>query len=70
MYFFKRDGWQVQFLEADLKTPLPRELTFTDPEKDPRACLGWEAWGDSESRQMLGARDRGGKRWGLPEAHA
>jgi hypothetical protein len=32
MYFFKRGGWQVQFLEADLKTPLPRKLTFTDPE--------------------------------------
>jgi hypothetical protein len=22
MYFFQRQGWQVQFLEADLKTPL------------------------------------------------
>ena len=32
MYFFKRCGWEVQFLEADLKTPLPRKLTFTDPE--------------------------------------
>ena len=28
MYFFKRGGWEVQFLEADLKTPLPRKLTF------------------------------------------
>jgi hypothetical protein len=27
MYFFKRGGWQVQFLEPDLKTPLPRKLT-------------------------------------------
>lgn len=33
MYFFKRGGWQVQFLEADLKTPLPRKLTFSDSEK-------------------------------------
>jgi hypothetical protein len=33
MYFFKRGGWEVQFLEPDLKTPLPRKLTFTDPEK-------------------------------------
>jgi hypothetical protein len=23
----------VQFLAAELKTPLPRKLTFTDPEK-------------------------------------
>ena len=28
MSFFRRQGWQVQFLEADLKTPLPRKLTF------------------------------------------
>jgi hypothetical protein len=33
MYFFKRDGWEVQFLEADLETPLPRKLTFADAEK-------------------------------------
>ena len=31
MSFFFRSGWQVQFLEADLKTPLPRKLMFTDP---------------------------------------
>jgi hypothetical protein len=33
MYFFLRSGWQVQFTVADLKTPLPRRLIFTDPEK-------------------------------------
>ena len=32
--FFSRARWQVQFLEADLKTPLPRKLTFTDLEGD------------------------------------
>jgi hypothetical protein len=48
MYFFKRGGWQVQFLEADLKTRLPRKLTFSDPEKirelaDAGACdRDWE----------------------------
>jgi hypothetical protein len=26
MTFFFRSGWQVQFLEADLKTPLPKVL--------------------------------------------
>ena len=31
--FFFRKGWQVQFCEADLKTPLPRQLIFADPEK-------------------------------------
>jgi hypothetical protein len=34
MYFSLRSGWQVQFLEPDQKTPLPRKLTFADPEKN------------------------------------
>jgi hypothetical protein len=53
MYFFLRSGWQVQFLEPDLKTPLPRKLTFADPEKIRELARRGEAWGDSESRQML-----------------
>jgi hypothetical protein len=53
MFFFKRGGWEVQFLEADLKTPLPRKLTFSDPEKIRELARRGEAWGDSESRQML-----------------
>ena len=32
MTFFYRQGWQVQFCEADLKTALPRKFTFADPE--------------------------------------
>lgn len=28
-----RKGWYCQFLEADLKTPLPRKLTITDGRK-------------------------------------
>jgi hypothetical protein len=53
MTFFLRSGWQVQFLEADLRTPLPRKLTFTDPDKIRELARRGEAWGDSESRQML-----------------
>jgi hypothetical protein len=53
MYFFFRGGWQVQFLEADLRTPLPRKLTFTDPDKIRELARRGEAWGDAESRQML-----------------
>ena len=53
MTFFLRSDWQVQFLEADLKTPLPRKLTFNDPEKIKELARRGEAWGDSESRQML-----------------
>ena len=33
MYYMLRDGWHCQFLEADLKTPLPRKLSFTNPER-------------------------------------
>jgi len=33
MYFQCCDGWHRQFLEADLKTPLPRKLQFTSSEK-------------------------------------
>ena len=53
-------GWQVQFCEADLKTPLPRTFRFTDPEKIRELARRGEAWGDSESRQMLeGAMEQG-----------
>jgi hypothetical protein len=53
MYFFKRGGWQVQYTGADLKTPLPRKLTFTDPEKIRELARRGGAWRDSESRQVL-----------------
>jgi hypothetical protein len=53
MYFFKRGGWQVQFLEPDLKIPLPRKFTFADPEKIRELDRRGEAWRDPESRQML-----------------
>lgn len=33
MYFMQNQGWSCQFLEADLKTPLPRKLTFATSEK-------------------------------------
>jgi hypothetical protein len=53
MTFFQREGWYVQFLEADLKTSLPRKLTFSGPEKIRELARRGEAWGDSESRQVL-----------------
>jgi len=46
MSFFFRGGWQVQFLEADLKTPLPRTFTFTEPEKIRELARRGEAWAD------------------------
>ena len=53
MSFFWRENWQVEFLEADLKTPLPRKFTFSDPGKIRELAKRGEAWGNSESRQML-----------------
>jgi hypothetical protein len=53
MGFFYRAGWQVQFVEADLKTPLPRRFTFKDPEKIRELAKRGEAMGTSEARQML-----------------
>jgi hypothetical protein len=50
---FYRVGWEVQFLEAGLKTPLPRTFTFTEPEKILELARRGEAWGTSEARQML-----------------
>jgi hypothetical protein len=43
----------VQFLESDLKTPLPRTFNFTDPEKIKELARRGEASGTSEARQML-----------------
>jgi hypothetical protein len=33
MSFMLKDGWHCQFLEQDLKTPLPKRLRFNNQEK-------------------------------------
>jgi hypothetical protein len=33
MYYMRRDSWMCQFLEEDLKTPLPRKFSFRNPDK-------------------------------------
>ncbi len=53
MYFFFRRGWQVQFLEADLKTAVPRKVTFADADKIRELARSGEALGGSEVKQML-----------------
>jgi hypothetical protein len=64
----------VQFLEPDLKTPLPRKFTFADPEKIRELARRGEAWGNLESKQALEAAietARGGIYLRLtPEQHA
>jgi hypothetical protein len=53
MYFFKRGGWEVQFTEADLKTPLPRKLTFAHADKIRELARRGEALGTLEQKQAL-----------------
>ena len=53
MYFQLNRGWQCQFLEADLKTPLPRQLTFTDPAKIVEMAQRGGALRDLAARQAL-----------------
>jgi hypothetical protein len=74
MTFFYRQGWQVQFVEADLQTPLPRRFIFADPEKIRELARRGEAMGTSEARQTLEyaiQAGRGGVYLKLtPEQHA
>jgi hypothetical protein len=63
MYFQDRNGWQCQFLEADLKTPLPRKLCFATPDKVITLVQHGGGLPDLESRLMLDqaiAKGRGG----------
>ena len=53
MSFMDRRGWQVQFLEADLKTPLPRRLHFTSPDKIIELVERGNGLPNLESRQAL-----------------
>ena len=74
MSFVYRKGWQVHFVEADLKTPLPRTFSFADPEKIRELARRGEAMGTSEARQLLEyaiEAGRGGVYLKLtPEQHA
>jgi hypothetical protein len=51
--FQDRHGWQCQFLEADLKTPLPKRLHFTSSEKIVELVKRGGGITDQESRLML-----------------
>jgi hypothetical protein len=53
MSFFLMEGWHVQFLESDLKTALPSNLTFADPERIRELARQGAAMGTPESRRML-----------------
>ena len=53
MSFMDRHGWQCQFLEADLKTQLPKRLHFTSPDKIIELVERGGGLRDQESRLML-----------------
>jgi hypothetical protein len=46
-------GWYCQFLEADLKTPLPRTLTFSSPDKILQLAEHAGALKDLAARQAI-----------------
>jgi hypothetical protein len=53
MHFMLNQGWLCQFLEPDLRTPLPRQLTFQDPAKIVAMAEGGGALKDLAARQAL-----------------
>ena len=53
MSFQDRHGWQCQFLEADLQTPLPRKLHFSSSDKLVELVERGGGFPDQESRMML-----------------
>jgi hypothetical protein len=52
MSFQCRYGWHCQFLEADLRTPLPRRLHFTSADKVIEVVQRGGGLTDHESRLM------------------
>jgi hypothetical protein len=48
-----RYGWHCQFLELDLKTPLPRKLHFASPDKVVELAERGGGLSNLESRQAL-----------------
>jgi hypothetical protein len=53
MSFMDRHGWQCQFLEADLQTPLPKRLHFASPDKIIALVERGGGFKDQESRLIV-----------------
>ena len=64
-----RQGWHCQFLEEDLKTALPRKLTFATPDKIMELVERTGALRVSRLSSGRSARDQRGQRWGVAGAH-
>lgn len=50
MHFLCRKGYQISFLEEDLKTPLKKKLTFATADK---ILEMQERWGEDRSEEHL-----------------
>jgi hypothetical protein len=53
MSFQCRNGWHCQFLELDLKTPLPKKLCFASPGKVVELVERGGGLSNLESRLMV-----------------
>jgi hypothetical protein len=53
MSFQCRDGWQCQFLEADLKTPLPKRCHFASSDKVVELVERAGGFTDQDTRLMV-----------------
>jgi hypothetical protein len=62
MYFQDRKGWQCQFLEQNLKTPLPRKLQFKSSDKVVELVERGGGITDQECRLMLNQAIVNGRR--------
>jgi hypothetical protein len=51
MSFMLREGWHCQFLDSDLKTPLPRRYTFSDVAKVRELVTRGNGFPDQSIRQ-------------------
>jgi len=51
--FFLRRAWSCSFLEEDLKTPLPKKLTFRTPDKILQLAERCHAFSTLETRQAV-----------------
>jgi hypothetical protein len=53
MSFMQSHGWYCQFLETDLKTPLPRTLTFATEDKVTELVKRCGGLSNLEAKQSL-----------------
>jgi hypothetical protein len=53
LYFQCRESWHCQFLEPDLKTPLPRQFNFATSDKVIALIERGGGFIDQESRMMV-----------------